>query len=64
MAPGGGTAVNLYQWEAQHAKQFEQYGDMGLSIALVLAAIVIILIAVFVRSPVVKALVLAYVVLP
>lgn len=56
--------MNLYTWEARVAKTFEQYGGPSLSLLLVLAAIAILLIAVFVKSPVVKALVLAYVVLP
>lgn len=56
--------MNLYTWEASIARKFEQYGSPSLSLLLIAAAIAIILIAVFVRSPVLKALVLAYVVLP
>lgn len=56
--------MNMYQWETRMSKKFESYGDMGLSALLILAAIVILLIALFSRSVIFKSLVLAYVVLP
>ena len=56
--------MNLYQWEARTAQKFNQYGSGTLSLMLILAAISIILIALFSRSTLFKSLVLAYVVLP
>ena len=55
---------NLYQWEAKQTKRFEGYGDVGLSALLLLAAAALVLIALFVRSPIIKAVVAAYVFLP
>jgi len=55
---------NLYEWEAQQARKFEGYGNAGLSVLLLVAAGVIILIALFSRSVVLKSIVAAYVLLP
>ena len=56
--------MNLYQWEAKQTKRFEGYGDWGLSLLLLLAAAALVAIALFVRSPIIKAVVAAYVFLP
>jgi hypothetical protein len=52
------------QWENEVVDRFESYGDTALTVLLILAAIGIVFIALFVHSPVIKALALAYVVLP
>ena len=56
--------ANLYEKEATLAHSFEKQGDAALSWLLIVCAVVIIGIAIFVRSPSIKAIVLAYVVLP
>lgn len=56
--------MNMYQWEARTAKKFEAYGNGTLTLLLLLAAAMIILIALFSRSILLKSLVLAYVILP
>lgn len=55
---------NLYEAEARAAKKFEGYGNGVLSLLLIAAAVVIVLIALFSRSVILKSLVLAYVILP
>lgn len=55
---------NLYEVEARAAKSFEGYGNGVLSLLLIAAAVVIVLIALFSRSVILKSLVLAYVILP
>ncbi len=56
--------MNLYQWEAKVTSAFRDKGSATLSWLLIACAIVIVLIAVFARSPWFKALALAYIVLP
>ncbi len=56
--------MNLYKWEARATSKFEQAGDRTLTILLLLAAVAIVLIALFSHSVIFKSLVLAYVVLP
>ncbi len=56
--------MNLYEWEVKNTQKFEDAGNRTLSLLLIGAAIVIILIALFSRSVILKSLVLAYVVLP
>lgn len=56
--------MNMYQWEQRLVDRYQQYGSNTLTILLIIAAIAIILIALCVRSPIIKSLVLAYVVLP
>ncbi len=56
--------MNLYQWEESTRKALAAKGDMGLSLVLIGAGVVIILIGVFSRSVLFKSLVAAYVLLP
>jgi len=55
---------NLYEWEAQTASELRSRGDAWLTWALIGAALVIFLIAIFSRNILFKSLVLAYVILP
>ena len=55
---------NLYEAEASITKNFENYGNGTLTVLLLLGAVVIVLIALFSHSIILKSLVLAYIVLP